>query len=173
MVRQDDGHYFDQEGRSTVNLLELPEQRRKKGVKGKGLTPLRSLKDVLLLNDGRYSGGTTGLCIGQVAAVDGGPIAFVKDRDRIRVDTGITQPALVFESTRLTIQTCAGKNYQTHNRGVAADRANMERRLDEAVPVATKMEVHERRQRTRVAPATPVWPLRPHFRTPILGHIST
>jgi dihydroxyacid dehydratase/phosphogluconate dehydratase len=125
---------------------------------GKGLTPLRSLKDVLLLNDGRYSGGTTGLCIGQVAAVDGGPIAFVKDRDRIRVDTGITQPALVFESTRLTIQTCAGKNYQTHNRVIAADHANMERRLDEAVPVARR-EVHERRQRTRVAPTTPVWPL--------------
>ena len=34
------------------------------------------------------SGGTTGLCIGHVApeAVDGGPIAFVQDGDRIRVD---------------------------------------------------------------------------------------
>ncbi|MDQ0709223.1 dihydroxy-acid dehydratase [Arthrobacter woluwensis] len=52
-------------------------------IKGAGLG-----KDVLLLTDGRFSGGTTGLCIGHVApeAVDGGPIAFVQDGDRIRVD---------------------------------------------------------------------------------------
>lgn len=52
-------------------------------IKGAGLG-----KDVLLLTDGRFSGGTTGLCIGHVApeAVDGGPIAFVNDGDRIRVD---------------------------------------------------------------------------------------
>ena len=52
-------------------------------IKGAGLG-----KDVLLLTDGRFSGGTTGLCIGHVApeAMDGGPIAFVRDGDRIRVD---------------------------------------------------------------------------------------
>ena len=52
-------------------------------IKGAGLG-----KDVLLLTDGRFSGGTTGLCIGHVApeASDGGPIAFVRDGDRIRVD---------------------------------------------------------------------------------------
>jgi len=52
-------------------------------IKGAGLG-----KDVLLLTDGRFSGGTTGLCIGHVTpeAVDGGPIAFVKDGDRIRLD---------------------------------------------------------------------------------------
>ena len=45
-------------------------------------------KDVLLLTDGRFSGGTTGLCVGHVApeAVDGGPIAFVRDGDRIVLD---------------------------------------------------------------------------------------
>jgi dihydroxy-acid dehydratase len=45
-------------------------------------------KDVLLLTDGRFSGGTTGLCIGHIApeAVDAGPIAFVRDGDLIRVD---------------------------------------------------------------------------------------
>ena len=45
-------------------------------------------KDVLLLTDGRFSGGTTGLCVGHVApeAVDAGPIAFVADGDRIRLD---------------------------------------------------------------------------------------
>ncbi|HTY70989.1 MAG TPA: dihydroxy-acid dehydratase [Actinomycetes bacterium] len=52
-------------------------------IKGAGLG-----KDVLLLTDGRFSGGTTGLCIGHVApeAVDGGPIALVRDGDLVRVD---------------------------------------------------------------------------------------
>jgi dihydroxy-acid dehydratase len=54
-------------------------------IKGAGLG-----KDVLLLTDGRFSGGTTGLCIGHVApeAVDAGPIAFVRDGDPIRMDVG-------------------------------------------------------------------------------------
>ena len=53
-------------------------------IKGAGLG-----KKTLLLTDGRFSGGSTGLCVGHVApeAVDGGPIAFVKDGDRIRIDT--------------------------------------------------------------------------------------
>jgi dihydroxy-acid dehydratase len=44
--------------------------------------------DVVLLTDGRFSGGTTGLCIGHVApeAADGGPIAFVADGDPITVN---------------------------------------------------------------------------------------
>jgi dihydroxy-acid dehydratase len=52
-------------------------------IKGAGLG-----KDVLLLTDGRFSGGTTGLCIGHVApeAAVGGPIALVADGDRIRID---------------------------------------------------------------------------------------
>jgi dihydroxy-acid dehydratase len=52
-------------------------------IKGAGLG-----RDVLLLTDGRFSGGTTGLCIGHVApeAADGGPIAFVRTGDRIAVD---------------------------------------------------------------------------------------
>jgi dihydroxy-acid dehydratase len=52
-------------------------------IKGAGLG-----KDVLLMTDGRFSGGTTGLCVGHVApeAVDGGPIAFLRDGDRITLD---------------------------------------------------------------------------------------
>jgi dihydroxy-acid dehydratase len=52
-------------------------------IKGAGLG-----KDVLLMTDGRFSGGTTGLCVGHVApeAVDGGPIALVGDGDRVRLD---------------------------------------------------------------------------------------
>ena len=52
-------------------------------IKGAGLG-----KSVLLLTDGRFSGGSTGLCVGHVApeAVDGGPIAFVKNGDLVRID---------------------------------------------------------------------------------------
>ena len=52
-------------------------------IKGAGLG-----KKTLLLTDGRFSGGSTGLCVGHISpeAVDGGPIAFIKDGDRIRID---------------------------------------------------------------------------------------
>ena len=52
-------------------------------IKGAGLG-----KDVLLITDGRFSGGTTGLCVGHIApeAVDGGPIAFLRDGDQITLD---------------------------------------------------------------------------------------
>ena len=52
-------------------------------IKGAGLG-----KDVLLVTDGRFSGGTTGLCVGHIApeAVDAGPIAFVADGDPITLD---------------------------------------------------------------------------------------
>ncbi|MFM8958575.1 MAG: dihydroxy-acid dehydratase [Actinomycetota bacterium] len=44
--------------------------------------------DCALITDGRFSGGTWGFCIGHVApeASDGGPIAFVRDGDRIKID---------------------------------------------------------------------------------------
>ncbi len=52
-------------------------------IKGAGLG-----KDVLLLTDGRFSGGTTGPCVGHVApeAAVGGAIALVRNGDRIRLD---------------------------------------------------------------------------------------
>jgi dihydroxy-acid dehydratase len=52
-------------------------------IKGAGMG-----KDVLLITDGRFSGGTTGLCVGHVTpeAHDGGPIAMAQTGDRIRID---------------------------------------------------------------------------------------
>ena len=52
-------------------------------IKGAGLG-----RDVLLITDGRFSGGTTGLCIGHVAPESevGGAIGLVEEGDRIRVD---------------------------------------------------------------------------------------
>ncbi|MEY3325336.1 MAG: hypothetical protein RL694_223 [Actinomycetota bacterium] len=67
-------------------------------IKGAGLG-----KSVLLLTDGRFSGGTTGLCVGHVApeAVDGGPIALVKDGDRIRIDTKQRTLDLLIDDTEM------------------------------------------------------------------------
>jgi dihydroxy-acid dehydratase len=52
-------------------------------IKGAGLG-----KEVMLITDGRFSGGTTGLCVGHIApeAVDGGPIAFLENGDEIALD---------------------------------------------------------------------------------------
>ncbi|WP_209560461.1 dihydroxy-acid dehydratase [Frigoribacterium sp. PvP032] len=67
-------------------------------IKGAGLG-----KDVLLLTDGRFSGGTTGLCIGHIApeAVDSGPIAFVRDGDLIRVDIAARSIDLLVDAAEL------------------------------------------------------------------------
>ena len=67
-------------------------------IKGAGLG-----KDVLLITDGRFSGGTTGLCVGHIApeATEGGPIALVQDGDPIildvangRLDLGVDESEL-------------------------------------------------------------------------------
>jgi len=67
-------------------------------IKGAGLG-----KDVLLLTDGRFSGGTTGLSIGHIApeAVDGGPVAFVRDGDIISVDIAKRSIELLVDETEL------------------------------------------------------------------------
>jgi dihydroxy-acid dehydratase len=67
-------------------------------IKGAGLG-----RDVLLLTDGRFSGGTTGLCIGHMApeAVDAGPIAFVRDGDLIRVDIAARSIDLLVDPAEL------------------------------------------------------------------------
>ena len=68
-------------------------------IKGAGLG-----KDVLLLTDGRFSGGTTSLCIGHIApeAVDAGPIAFVRDGDLIRVDIAARSLDLLVDEAELS-----------------------------------------------------------------------
>ena len=67
-------------------------------IKGAGLG-----KDVLLLTDGRFSGGTTGLCIGHIApeATDGGPIALLRDGDLIRVNIAARSLELLVEPEEL------------------------------------------------------------------------
>jgi len=59
--------------------------------------------DAALVTDGRFSGGTHGYCVGHVApeAVDGGPIAFVRDGDRIVIDASKHTIDLMVDETEL------------------------------------------------------------------------
>ncbi len=88
-------------------------------IKGAGLG-----KDVLLLTDGRFSGGTTGLCVGHVApeAVDEGPIAYVQDGDRIRLDVASGTLDLLVEEDELSARREAGVTHPEpkYTRGVLA-----------------------------------------------------
>ncbi|MFO7254288.1 MULTISPECIES: dihydroxy-acid dehydratase [Limnochorda] len=45
-------------------------------------------KSVALITDGRFSGGTRGICLGHISpeAAEGGPLALVEPGDRIRID---------------------------------------------------------------------------------------
>lgn len=67
-------------------------------IKGAGLG-----KSTMLLTDGRFSGGSTGLCVGHIApeAVDGGPIAFVRNGDIIRINTKTRQLDLLVSDAEL------------------------------------------------------------------------
>jgi len=88
-------------------------------IKGAGLG-----KDVLLLTDGRFSGGTTGLCVGHVApeAVDEGPVAFVHDGDRIRLDVAAGTLDLLVEDEELARRRAEGVTHPEpkYTRGVLA-----------------------------------------------------
>ncbi|MFU8839950.1 MAG: dihydroxy-acid dehydratase [Nitriliruptoraceae bacterium] len=68
-------------------------------VKGAGLGG-----SVALLTDGRFSGATHGFSIGHVApeATDAGPIAFVRDGDRIRIDVPNRTMDLLVDEAELT-----------------------------------------------------------------------
>ena len=87
-------------------------------IKGAGLG-----KDVLLLTDGRFSGGTTGLCIGHISpeTTDGGPISLVRDGDLIRVDIAARSLDLLVSEDELADRR---KDWQPlpprYNRGVLA-----------------------------------------------------
>ena len=94
-------------------------------IKGAGLG-----KHVLLITDGRFSGGTTGLCVGHVApeAVDGGPIAFVQDGDRIRLDAAARTLDLLVDEDELAARKAGWTPpAPKHQRGVLAKYARARR----------------------------------------------
>jgi len=67
-------------------------------IKGQGLG-----KQVGLITDGRFSGGTAGLCLGHISpeAAEGGPIALVRDGDRILIDISRRTLALKVDDAEL------------------------------------------------------------------------
>jgi len=73
------------------------------------LTPTSSIagmgldKEVALLTDGRFSGGTRGAAIGHISpeAADGGPIALVKEGDRIKIDIPAKTLTLLVDEAEL------------------------------------------------------------------------
>jgi dihydroxy-acid dehydratase len=92
-------------------------------IKGAGLG-----KSVLLVTDGRFSGGTTGLCVGHLApeAVDGGPIAFVRDGDRIRLDVSARSLDVLVDVAELAARRDGWSAPPAkHQRGVLAKYARL------------------------------------------------
>jgi len=66
---------------------------------------------VALLTDGRFSGGTRGAAIGHISpeAAEGGPIALVKEGDRIKIDIPGKTLTLLVDETELTRRQAAWK----------------------------------------------------------------
>ncbi|HUA95671.1 MAG TPA: dihydroxy-acid dehydratase, partial [Acidimicrobiales bacterium] len=84
--------------------------------------------DCALVTDGRFSGGTHGLCIGHVApeAVDGGPIALVADGDRIVIDVDALSVDLIVDRAELDRRQAALKPFQPrYTSGVLAKYARL------------------------------------------------
>ena len=69
--------------------------------------------DCALITDGRFSGGTHGFCVGHVApeALDGGPIALVRDGDRIVIDVAQHRIDLMVEETELAQRSIVVPNF--------------------------------------------------------------
>jgi dihydroxy-acid dehydratase len=58
---------------------------------------------VALVTDGRFSGATRGICIGHVApeAAIGGPLALLRDGDRVRIDADAKRIDVLFDDAEL------------------------------------------------------------------------
>jgi dihydroxy-acid dehydratase len=84
--------------------------------------------DCALITDGRFSGGTWGFCIGHVApeAVDGGPIAFVRDGDRIRIDVSSLSLDLLVDDAEIAKRRASWvPNPPRYTRGVLGKYARL------------------------------------------------
>jgi dihydroxy-acid dehydratase len=84
--------------------------------------------DCALITDGRFSGGTWGFCIGHVApeATDGGPIAFVKDGDKILVDVHTKRLDLLVSDEEIAARKVGWKpNPPRYTKGVLGKYAKL------------------------------------------------
>jgi len=81
---------------------------------------------VALLTDGRFSGATRGMCIGHIApeAAVGGPLALLKNGDRIRIDADARRLDVLIDDAELTRRRAAWRAPQPrHTAGLLAKYA--------------------------------------------------
>src|SRR6185369_5364948 len=92
-------------------------------IMGKGLG-----KDVALITDGRFSGGSHGFVVGHVTpeAFVGGPLALIKNGDRITIDAEKRELTLEIPAKKMTVRRKAWKApKQRYTRGVLAKYAHL------------------------------------------------
>lgn len=84
---------------------------------GKGLG-----KSVALITDGRFSGGTRGLCIGHISpeAACGGPLAIVKKGDKIKIDINKRSIELLLDESEIAKRMAELKPYELPQKGYLA-----------------------------------------------------
>ena len=120
--------------------------------------------DAALITDGRFSGGTHGFCIGHVApeAVDGGPIAFVEEGDRILIDVVDHTIDLLVDEPRSPSAARAGSSPSRATRAACWPSTPASRPAPSAAP-------SPRPERVRGCPpkprrgTLPPWPRRPSW----------
>jgi dihydroxy-acid dehydratase len=96
---------------------------------GQGLGP-----DVMLITDGRFSGGTRGLMIGHVApeAMVGGPLALIEQGDEIEVDVSQRRISLLVDDIELAQRRAAWIAPQpNYSSGVLAKYARLVQQADD------------------------------------------
>jgi len=92
-------------------------------IMGKGLG-----KDVALITDGRFSGGSHGFVVGHITpeAYVGGPLALIKNGDRITIDAEKRELTLEIPAKKMTVRRKAWKApKQRYTRGVLAKYAHL------------------------------------------------
>jgi dihydroxy-acid dehydratase len=85
-------------------------------------------KEVALITDGRFSGGTHGFVVGHITpeAYDGGPLAMVKNGDRIVIDAKSRKMVLDISGAEMKKRTKAWKKPKPkYTRGVLAKFAHL------------------------------------------------
>jgi dihydroxy-acid dehydratase len=86
-------------------------------------------QELALVTDGRFSGGTRGFCVGHVApeAAQGGPLALVRDGDRIPIDVPARSIELAVTEEEVSRRRAAWAPPPRYTAGVLAKFAGAER----------------------------------------------
>ena len=75
-----------------------------------------------LITDGRFSGGTRGICVGHICpeAANGGTIALIEDGDKIRIDINKRTLDLMVDEKTLVERKSKLKDFKTNSTGFLA-----------------------------------------------------